>query len=71
MKAIESLKKNSMLLWAFDHIIGINAAIASVGIGVRIIEKHFTKNKNQSEFRDHKISADPEEFSKWLDQYEM
>ena len=29
-------------------------------------EKHFTKNKNQSGFRDHKISADPDEFSKMV-----
>ena len=67
LKAIQSLKqKFDVTIGYSDHTIGINAAIASIGVGARIIEKHFTKNKNQSEFRDHKISADPEEFSKMV-----
>jgi N,N'-diacetyllegionaminate synthase len=44
-----------------DHTIGINAAILSVIAGARIIEKHFTLDKNYSDFRDHQLSADPEE----------
>ena len=32
-------------------------------------EKHFTKDKNYSSFRDHKISADPDEFSKMVNLY--
>ena len=46
--------------------LGINATIASVALGARLIEKHFTKDKNYSSFRDHKISADPDEFSKMV-----
>jgi len=46
-----------------DHTIGIDAAILSVAIGARIIEKHFTIDKNYSGFRDHQLSADPEEMS--------
>lgn len=42
-----------------DHTLGIEAAIAAVGLGARIIEKHFTLDKNQSAFRDHQLSADP------------
>ncbi|MEX2643697.1 MAG: N-acetylneuraminate synthase family protein [Acetobacterales bacterium] len=42
-----------------DHTIGIEAAVLSVGLGGRIIEKHFTLDKNLSDFRDHKLSADP------------
>jgi sialic acid synthase SpsE len=44
-----------------DHTIGIDAAVFSVVAGARIIEKHFTLDKNYSDFRDHKLSADPQE----------
>ena len=44
-----------------DHTIGINAAVLSVIAGARIVEKHFTLDKNLSDFRDHKLSADPRE----------
>jgi len=42
-----------------DHVIGIAAATAAVAAGARVIEKHFTINKNHSDFRDHQLSADP------------
>jgi len=45
-----------------DHTLGIEAAALSVALGARIVEKHFTINKNHSDFHDHKISADPKEF---------
>lgn len=44
-----------------DHTLGIDAAVLSVAAGARIIEKHFTVNKNFSDFRDHQLSADPPE----------
>lgn len=44
-----------------DHTLGIKAAELAVACGARIIEKHFTLNKNYSDFRDHKLSADPSE----------
>lgn len=44
-----------------DHTLGIDAASCAVAIGARIIEKHFTLNKQQSDFRDHQLSADPSE----------
>jgi len=44
-----------------DHTLGINAALYSVFVGARIIEKHFTLDKNFSKFRDHKLSADPKD----------
>ncbi|OUX32107.1 MAG: hypothetical protein CBE24_03795 [bacterium TMED264] len=67
LKAIKTLSDNFDVTVGYsDHTLGINAAIASVGIGARIIEKHFTVNKNHSGFRDHKISADPDEFSKMV-----
>jgi sialic acid synthase SpsE len=44
-----------------DHTIGIDAAVYAVAAGARIIEKHFTLDKNYSSFRDHQLSADPED----------
>jgi len=46
-----------------DHTIGIDAAVLSVALGARIIEKHFTIDKNYSNFRDHQLSADPDEMA--------
>ena len=44
-----------------DHTLGIEAAVLSVALGARIIEKHFTIDKQYSDFRDHQLSADPVE----------
>jgi N,N'-diacetyllegionaminate synthase len=46
-----------------DHTLGIEAAVLSVGLGARIIEKHFTIDKNLSDFRDHQLSADTGEMA--------
>lgn len=46
-----------------DHTLGIKAAVMSVIAGSRIIEKHFTLDKNYSNFRDHQLSADPKELA--------
>lgn len=45
-----------------DHTLGIDAACTAVSLGAQIIEKHFTIDKNLSDFHDHKISATPDEF---------
>lgn len=47
-----------------DHTLGIEAAVLSAGLGARIIEKHFTISHHYSGFRDHQLSAEPEEFAK-------
>jgi sialic acid synthase SpsE len=44
-----------------DHTMGIEACVMAVALGAKIIEKHFTLNKSFSDFRDHLLSADPEE----------
>lgn len=44
-----------------DHTLGIEAALVALGMGARMVEKHFTLNKAQSAFRDHALSADPGE----------
>jgi len=46
-----------------DHTLGIDAAIVALALGARVIEKHFTLNKNQSSFRDHALSAEPAELA--------
>lgn len=45
-----------------DHTLGNTVAIAAVAMGAKVIEKHFTLDKNM-EGPDHKASADPEEFA--------
>lgn len=42
-----------------DHTLGTQAATLSIAAGARIIEKHFTLDRNYSDFRDHQLSADP------------
>lgn len=44
-----------------DHTVGIEASLLAVALGARIIEKHFTLDKNYSDFRDHQLSSDPGE----------
>lgn len=44
-----------------DHTVGLDAAGLAVACGARIVEKHFTLDKEYSDFRDHRLSADPEE----------
>lgn len=64
--AITQLRKefNDMEIGYSDHTLGSEAVIVAVALGARIIEKHFTLDKNQSDFRDHKLSADPAEMKK-------
>ena len=62
LKAIQTLRELFTYTIGYsDHTIGIEAALISVAFGAKIIEKHFTIDKNYSEFRDHQLSADPEE----------
>jgi len=50
-----------------DHALGIEAATFAVAGGARILEKHFTLDKAQSDFRDHQLSADPADFRQLVD----
>ncbi len=47
-----------------DHTLGIKAAELAVATGARIIEKHFTIANDHSDFRDHRLSANPADFRK-------
>jgi N,N'-diacetyllegionaminate synthase len=51
-----------------DHALGIQACIVAVALGARIIEKHFTIDKNYSDFRDHQLSADPSDMKQLVDE---
>lgn len=62
--AITQLRKQlGVTIGYSDHTIGIEAAVLSVALGARIIEKHFTISKSHSDFHDHLLSADPHEFA--------
>ncbi len=54
-----------------DHTIGIDAAVASVAVGARIVEKHFTIDKEYSNFGDHKLSADPQDFGEMVQRIKL
>lgn len=57
--AIRALAELGETVGYSDHTLGIDAAVLSVPLGARIIEKHFTISKTRSSFRDHQLSADP------------
>ncbi len=59
LAAIRQLASLGVTVGYSDHTLGIDAAVLSVALGARIIEKHFTINKRHSDFRDHQLSADP------------
>ena len=44
-----------------DHTDGILASVIAVSLNAVMIEKHFTIDKNYSDFHDHQLSADPKE----------
>ena len=61
LKNIETLTKIFPYPIGFsDHTIGSYAALASIAIGAKVIEKHFTINKKLKGW-DHSISANPSE----------
>jgi N,N'-diacetyllegionaminate synthase len=63
--SIKYLKKTlSLNIGYSDHTLGTEAAIVATAYGAKIIEKHFTIDKNYSNFRDHKLSADRSEMTK-------
>jgi N-acetylneuraminate synthase/N,N'-diacetyllegionaminate synthase len=50
-----------------DHTLGIEAAVAAAALGARAIEKHFTLDKSRKTFRDHALSADPQDLRRLAD----
>lgn len=60
--AIKDLYKNfpDTVIGFSDHSVGYTAAIGAMALGIKVIEKHFTLDKNMPG-PDHKASATPEE----------
>lgn len=54
-----------------DHTNGIEAAFLAVGLGAVVIEKHFTLDKNFSDFRDHQLSADPSDLRELVERVRL
>ncbi len=71
LSAIKELQSLNVTIGYSDHTIGTEAAVLSVALGARIVEKHFTIDKNYSDFRDHQLSADPNEFSQLVERVEI
>jgi len=61
LRAISTLKNvfPNLIIGYSDHTLGTQACVFAVAAGAGVIEKHFTLSKNQSDFRDHQLSADP------------
>jgi N-acetylneuraminate synthase/N,N'-diacetyllegionaminate synthase len=66
--AIRSLATLGVTVGYSDHTLGLAACPLAVAIGARVIEKHFTLDKNLSAYRDHQLSADPVEFAELVRQ---
>ncbi len=45
-----------------DHLMGTEGCLLAIARGAKLIEKHFTLNKNSRVIRDHGLSATPDEF---------
>lgn len=66
LNAMLTLKNAFMLPVGYsDHTEGIEIPIAAVALGARIIEKHFTLDKNM-DGPDHKASVNPQELKKMV-----
>lgn len=62
MKAIQTLSETFKVLVGYsDHTEGVGIAPYTIPLGVKVIEKHFTLDKNMSG-PDHRASLNPQEF---------
>jgi len=69
LNSLDVLKNNFKLSVGYsDHTLGINTCLLAVAKGAEIIEKHFTLDKNFSNFRDHQLSSDPDELKRLVEQ---
>jgi len=58
---------SNLLIGFSDHSLGITASIGAAAKGVKVIEKHFTLDK-EMKGPDHKASLDPKELKEWVEQ---
>jgi len=68
LKAMQSMMREfpQFSIGYSDHTIGTTACICAAAMGARVIEKHFTYDK-QAEGPDHMLSADPNEMKEIVD----
>ena len=59
-------KKLKVTIGYSDHSVGGEASLVAIGLGAKIIEKHFTLDNNFSNFRDHKLSLNPKDMKKTI-----
>lgn len=69
MKALQEEFKEFPVGYS-DHTLGIDASLFAVAMGARIIEKHFTYDKN-ADGPDHMHSANPEEMKAIVDKIRL
>jgi len=68
LKVINSFKEKFDILVGFsDHTNGVGASPYAVALGAKVIEKHFTLDKNL-DGPDHKASLNPNELKKLVDE---
>ncbi|MCK5820702.1 MAG: N-acetylneuraminate synthase [Bacteroidales bacterium] len=67
LKAMISMKNDLNIRIGYsDHTPGIEVPVAAAALGARVIEKHFTLDKNM-EGPDHKASLEPDELKHMVD----
>lgn len=49
-----------------DHSVGLEAILTAFFLGAEVIEKHFTLDNKFSKFRDHQLSLNPYDMSKFI-----
>ncbi len=62
LSVIRTLQERYRSVGYSDHTQGVTACIAAAGMGVDVIEKHFTLRPDQ-DFGDHPLSANPDQFA--------
>ena len=66
LKCIETIRKKYKCITGFsDHTLDGESAIASIALGSKVLEKHFTLSK-KFKGPDHKFAMEPKEFSKMV-----
>lgn len=66
LQAIDLLQKEfDTIIGYSDHSLGIEVPIAAVALGYKLVEKHFTLNKNFPG-PDHRVSLEPSEFKQMV-----